>query len=209
MIWAWERPERLDSIDPNEAGVAFLACTVHVHGDIVTARPRLQPLVTAPGAALMAVVRIETQDPQLSARADVEHAILETTDSPGVRALQVDYDAKLSERDFYRGLLGDLRRVLPGSMPLSVTALASWCESDDWIKDLPVNEAVPMLFRMGAEPYRPGDGFRPALCQSSVGISTDEPLAKLPSGRRIYIFHPRSWSGPELHAAIREVSRWR
>src|SRR5258708_1560376 len=67
MVWAWERPEKLDFLDPNEAGVAFLARTIHVRGDVVTARPRMQPLVVKPGTALMAVVRIESQDPRLSA----------------------------------------------------------------------------------------------------------------------------------------------
>jgi len=29
-------------------------------------------------------------------------------------------------------------------MPLSMTALASWCESDRWLAGMPVAEAVPM-----------------------------------------------------------------
>lgn len=208
MIWAWERPEKLDVIDPREAGVAFLARTVTVRGEIVNIRPRMQPLVVAPGLAMMAVVRVESQDPQPGARIAVEHAILDATELHGVRALQIDYDAKASERDFYRGVIQDLRRVLPASMPLSITALASWCEYDDWISGLPVTEAVPMLFRMGAEPYRGTERLRERKCQSSVGISTDEPLAEPPRGRRVYIFHPRSWSREELHAAIQEVRRW-
>lgn len=208
MIWAWERPEKLDFLDPREAGVAFLSRTVTVHGGTVTVRPRLEPLSVTPGTALMAVVRVESQDPQPSARIAVEHAILDATELRGVRALQIDYDAKASERDFYRAVIEDLRRVLPGSMPLSITALASWCEYDDWTSGLPVAEAVPMLFRMGAEPYRAGNELRAAKCQSSVGISTDEPLADPPRGRRVYIFHPRSWSREELRAAIQEVRRW-
>jgi hypothetical protein len=94
-------------------------------------------------------------------------------------------------------------------MPLSITALASWCESDNWIANLPVTEAVPMLFRMGAgEGYHPDEDFRPGVCRSSVGISTDEPLPEFPRGRRVYIFHPRSWSAVELRAAVHEVERW-
>jgi len=208
MIWAWERPEKLDFIDPREAGVAFLARTVTVRGDMVTVHPRMQPLVVAPGMAMMAVVRVESEDPQAGARIAVEHAILDATELHGVRALQIDYDAKVSERDFYGGVIRDLRQVLPASMPLSITALASWCEYDDWISGLPVTEAVPMLFRMGAEPYRGADELRAGSCQSSIGISTDEPLAEPPRGRRVYIFHPRSWSREELRAAIREVRRW-
>jgi len=208
MIWAWERPEKLDFIDPHEAGVAFLARTVGVRGEMVTIRPRMQPLVVAPGTAMMAVVRVESQDPKPGARIAVEHAILDATELHGVRALQIDYDARASERDFYRGVIQDLRRVLPASMPLSITALASWCEYDDWISGLPVTEAVPMLFRMGAEPYRGASELRAGKCQSSIGISTDEPLAEPPRGRRVYIFHPRSWSREELRAAIQEVRRW-
>jgi hypothetical protein len=209
MIWAWERPEKLDFIDPRETGVAFLASTVSIRGGLVTVHPRLQPLVVAPGTALMAVVRVESKDAPLPvSRVEVEHAVLDATELRGVRALQLDFDARASERDFYRGLLRDLRRVLPESMPLSITALASWCQYDDWISDLPVAEAVPMLFRMGADPYRPGDDFRPGVCRSSVGISTDEPLTEIPRGRRVYIFHPRSWSRQDLRAAIQEVRRW-
>jgi hypothetical protein len=208
IVWAWERPEKLDFINPREAGVAFLARTVTVHGASVAVRPRFQPLVVAPDTVMMAVVRIESENPQAAARISVEHAILDATELHGVGALQLDYDAKASERDFYRGLIRDLHRVLPASMPLSMTALASWCEHDDWISGLPVSEAVPMLFRMGAEPYRPGEEFLAGKCRSSVGISTDEPLAEFPRGRRVYIFHPRSWSREELRAAIQEVRRW-
>jgi hypothetical protein len=208
MLWAWERPERLDFINPREAGVAFLARTVFLRGGMVTVRPRLQPLLVVPGTALMAVVRIESQDAEPIVRAEVEHAILDATELRGVRALQIDFDAKTSEREFYRSLLLDLRRVLPASMPLSITALASWCEYDGWITGLPVTEAVPMLFRMGGESYHPGEDFRVGMCRSSVGISTDEPLAELPRGRRVYIFHPRSWSQGELRAALQEARRW-
>jgi hypothetical protein len=213
MIWAWERPEKLDFIDPRETGVAFLASTVRIRGSLVTVHPRMQPLVVAPGTALMAVVRIESTidsktDSLTRTRVEVEHAILDATELRGVRALQLDFDARASERDFYRALLRDLRRVLPSSMPLSITALASWCQYDDWISDLPVAEAVPMLFRMGADPYRPGGDFRPGVCQSSVGISTDEPPTEIPRGRRVYIFHPRSWSRQDVRAAIQEVRRW-
>jgi hypothetical protein len=209
VVWAWERPEKLDFIDPREVGVAFLARTIYIRDGMVSVRPRLQPLVVAPGTAIMAVVRIESQGAPSASRAEVEHAILEATELRGVRALQIDYDAKKSERDFYREVLVDLHRVLPSSMPLSITALASWCESDNWIANLPVAEAVPMLFRMGVgEAYHPGEDFRPGVCRSSVGVSTDEPLPEFPRGRRVYIFHPRSWSAVELRAAVHEVQRW-
>jgi hypothetical protein len=211
MVWAWERPEKLDFINPRETGVAFLARTIFLREGNVTVRPRLQPLVVAPSTALMAVVRIESQLGHASepaSRSAVEHAILEAAELHGVRGLQIDFDARASEREFYRAIMLDIRRVLPASMPLSITALASWCEYDDWIAGIPVTEAVPMLFRMGAESYRAGSDFHANACRTSVGISTDEPLAEIPRGRRVYIFHPRSWTANELRAALQEVKRW-
>jgi hypothetical protein len=125
-----------------------------------------------------------------------------------VRALQVDFDAVESERPFYRALLEEVRRRLPPQLPLSITALASWCQSDSWISGLPVAEAVPMLFRMGSDRYSPGSDFRADLCRSSVGISTDELPSRIPSGRRVYVFDPRSWSPDHLRAVLRKVGQW-
>jgi hypothetical protein len=134
-------------------------------------------------------------------------AIAEAAAIPGVRALQVDFDATLSQRSFYRELLEDLRRRVPPSTPLSMTALTSWCESDGWIAGLPVVEAVPMLFRMGPG-ERAARSFRPALCQSSAGVSVDEPLRDPPSAARLYIFNPRPWTESTYRAALREARKW-
>ena len=56
ILWAWERPEDLRFINPQEIGVAFLAETIILRGDRAIIRPRLQPLASArlagePGAA--------------------------------------------------------------------------------------------------------------------------------------------------------------
>jgi hypothetical protein len=207
FLWAWERPENLEFLDPHSAGVAFLARTVCLRGGAVSIRPRLNPLRYPPGAVLMAVVRVEPQDSTLPPVDNASAAIAEAAAIPGVRALQVDFDATLSQRPFYRALLADLRRRVPAAVPLSMTALTSWCESDGWISSLPVAEAVPMLFRLGAG-ERPARTFRPALCQSSAGISTDEPLRAPPSAARLYLFNPRPWTASTFRAALREARKW-
>jgi hypothetical protein len=207
FLWAWERPEDLRFLGPHSAGVAFLARTVCLRGGGVSVRPRLQPLRYSPGAVLMAVVRVEAHDSDLPPVDPVTVAIAEAAAIPGVRALQVDFDATRSQRAYYRELLTDLRRRVPASIPLSMTALTSWCESDGWIGGLPVVEAVPMLFRMGPG-ERPARSFRPALCQSSAGVSVDEPLREPPSAARLYIFNPRPWTESTYQAAIREARKW-
>jgi hypothetical protein len=207
FLWAWERPENLTFLDPHAAGIAFLARTVCLRGGVVAVRPRLQPLRYPPGAVLMAVVRVEPRDSVLPPVDAVSAAISEAAAIPGVRALQVDFDATLSQRRFYRDLLGDLRRRVPPATPLSMTALTSWCQSDSWMAGLPVAEAVPMLFRMGPG-ERPARAFRPSLCQSSAGVSVDESLREPPSAARLYIFNPRPWTASTYQAALREVRKW-
>ena len=207
FLWAWEVPENFEFLDPQDAGVAFLARTVCLRGGSVSVRPRLQPLRYAPGTVLMAVVRVEPSGTSLPPVDATAAAIVEAAAIPHVRALQVDFDSTLSQRAYYRDLLANLRRRVPQSMPISMTALTSWCQSDGWIAGLPVVEAVPMLFRMGPG-ERPARTFRPALCQSSAGVSVDEPLREPPSAARIYIFNPRPWTEATYRAALREVRKW-
>jgi hypothetical protein len=205
MLWAWERPEDLRYIDPHQAGIAYLAKTLLLRNNTVVVRPRRQPLKFPEDALLIAVVRIESdrRDPpglSVEQRAQSVSEIVRLARGNSVAAVQIDFDAKQSERGFYHDLITELRPQLPDGVGLSITALASWCISDDWIRDLPVDEAVPMLFRMGKDRdkvhrhLQAGGDFGPELCRRSFGISTDEPLEALPEGRRVYIFNPHSWT---------------
>ena len=153
VLWAWERPEDLRFINPQTTAVGFLADTIHLRGDAVVARPRLQSLRVPDHAHLVAVVRIEADQEAALNRSQIEQtatAIAKAASLPRVMAVQVDFDATRTQRDFYRSLLVDVRRRLGPPRDSSITALASWCLGDDWISSLPINEAVPMLFRMGA-----------------------------------------------------------
>jgi len=218
ILWAWERPESLDFIDVQAVGVAFLARTLYLSGPEVIVRPRFQPFSTPPDTKLIAVVRIAAdrwRPPDLSAsqREMVTAAIAEVSGLTGITALQVDFDATVSQRPFYRDVLQELRRRLPTSMPLSITALASWCIFDNWLTELPVDEVVPMVFRMGADQHRvrrylAAADFRAAICRRSVGISTDEPSPTLRPGRRLYMFHPQAWRPEAMTRMLEEVGRW-
>ena len=222
ILWAWERPEKLEFIDNEKVGVAFLARTIYLRGDRVISRPRLQPLSLPPGAQVIAVARIESEHstdysrhPALSFAqiAETASTISELGGLPNVVMVQIDFDATASERAFYRELLTRIRGKLPPSTALSITALASWCKGDNWLDDLPVDEAVPMLFRMGIERKQflsglsAGEGFSSRLCQSSAGVSTDEPLAQLPRVQRLYVFNPRVWSADALNTTMEAYER--
>jgi hypothetical protein len=215
ILWAWERPEDLRFVDPREVGIAYLDCTIELRGDDCAVRPRLQPISFPPDAVRIAVFRVETDRdarPTLSdrQRGAVVAAVRARASDEGTSAVQIDFDAARSQRAFYRALLLDLRSALPAAMPLSMTALASWGIGDTWLEGLPVDEAVPMLFRMGADAKRvrayldSGEDFAEPLCRTSVGFSTDEPRPRVPSGRRVYLFSPNAWTRAALDAAIKE-----
>lgn len=210
ILWAWERPEDLSFIDPRTTGVAYLAKTIDLHGDLMSVRPRLQPLQLAPGTQVIAVVRIETdakQGPPFSP-GRIKQIGKEITDLAAKAAVvQIDYDAIVPERRLYREILKEVRLQLPANTGLSITALASWCAGDDWLRDLPIDEAVPMLFRFGVDQRQfqrrleTGQSFESRMCQNSAGVSTDEPVTP-PAVHRLYIFSPKPWSKESFNAAM-------
>ncbi len=218
VLWAWERPEDLRFIDPTRTGVAFLAGTVRLGPKGMSYRRRMQRLQIARETRLVAVVRIETMsgaqlDAEMARRVAAE--IARAGRLPQVVAVQVDFDATASQRPFYRGLLMELRRQLPAAMPISITALTSWCIGDRWMAGLPIDEAVPMLFRMGigqAEVnnwMQSGQDFREAACRTSLGVSLDEPRPELPAGRRLYAFSPSPWTERSLQMLLEGAQSWR
>jgi hypothetical protein len=199
-LWAWERREDLSGIDTRRYMVAYLDRTVTI-GAKVSSQPRRDPLLLPAAARRMPVVRIEVARGAVfddRARATVVAELMNAASEPGAAALQIDFDATRSQRIFYRLLLADVRRQMPPEMPLSMTALASWCSWDSWLSGLPVDEAVPMMFRMEPDRLRAAADIadfkiREPLCRSSVGVSTTEPWPEGIAGKRIYIFADEGW----------------
>jgi uncharacterized protein DUF3142 len=250
IFWAWERPEDLRFLAPHQAGVAFLAKTIYLQPPATDptpsflVRPRLEPLRIAVGTPLVAVIRIETAAPlRLSSLQPNQSAlpaftyskaegallaseIASTQSISGVSAIQIDFDAPSSAQPFYSALLQDVRSKLPPWLPLSITALASWCIGDPWLGRLPpgtIDEAVPMLFRMGpdagkvAKFLHSGDDFPVPACRGSLGLSTDETLLNdlLTAGstfstfhareKRVYVFTPRPWTPSAARTILQEL----
>jgi uncharacterized protein DUF3142 len=212
MLWAWERPTDLRFIDTKTIGVAFLAKSILLKSDDVLVRPRLQSMKIPEGTKVVAVARIETDresKPELSEgqRDRVVRSIVEMASSPAVSEIQIDFDATQAERNFYRELITNVRHRLPSNLRLSITALASWCMSDDWLTGLPIDEAVPMLFRMSSDGKQivtrlnEGDDFNAGPCRQSYGISLDEVRPKLLPARRLFVFNPDTWT----EQSVREI----
>jgi hypothetical protein len=217
-VWAWERREDLRAIDPATTAVAWLDRTVVVDARGLAVVPRRQAMLLPASAGLVriAVVRVETgRGATLNddSAQEVAEAIAQAA-APDAAALQVDFDAKQSERQWYASVLRRVRAQMPKGMPLSITALASWCSYDGgWLERLPVDEAVPMLFRMepdrrrlGVSGWGAGDfAIREPLCMGSVGISTTEAWPPDLAQRRVYVFADRGWNRDGLQPTVRSL----
>jgi hypothetical protein len=190
-------------------------------GEEVVFRPRRQPLKVSPATKLVAVTRIESakttgtkaalSDGQIQKLVSL---ILQTQQLDNVSAIQIDFDAKKSERVFYRELLEQLRDKLPATVPLSMTALASFCVGDRWLDELPVDEVVPMIFRMGTDNEKirnflaAGNDFQEPLCRTSYGVALDEPVkVNFVEPRRLYVFNNQVWVAEDVLGLKGEMGR--
>ena len=209
IVWAWERPEDLGAL-PSGIGIAAVTGFIRLRGDaIVVRRGRRFPLVVAPGRPPpIAVVHIELDQSRRlewsQALADqvVGAAVLLTR---GAAQVQVDMEVRTSQRGALLDVLRGVRAGLPFGTTLSMTALASWCEDETWLDAAPVDEVVPMLFRMGHGGNRlrtklaAGGDFTHRRCRTALGISMDTPTV-VPPGRRVYVFNPRPWDAAAISA---------
>ena len=220
ILWAWKRAEDLSSIDPHEFAVAYLACHIFIDGEKVKWETRNQPLKIPPNTAVIPTVRIDIVRRNKPAFSNeqiekISWHIHKAASAQNAAAIQIDFDALATERGFYRELLQRLRKTLPSTMPISITALASWCLFDNWIKDLPVDESVPMMFSLGRDREKvlmylqKHHDFLDDRANRSLGLSLEDtgvnelmiPIAqkrKIPL--RVYVFTRTAWTEKKIRA---------
>lgn len=210
VIWLWERPEDVRFATP-DITVAVLAGSVRLAGDRVDAVPRLQPARLTPTQPVIGVVHVEidqTHKPLWTEaqRHDTAQAVLRLFANPRFSEWQIDFEIRASERRILLDLLTDIRKNLRADHRLSMTALASWCDTETWLDSAPVDDIVPMMFRMGpaGAPIKDrlahGGDWRSPRCRQSIGVATDTPPDALPANRRVWMFNPRPWTAEDLTA---------
>jgi hypothetical protein len=199
-LWVWQRDEDLSFLETDAASIALWIATITVDQRGVEVAARASSVLYPSDARVQAVVRLEIA-PGFEGEAleSVSEAIGDLIDPLAVDELQIDFDARVSQRDFYRQLIDALRIRLPAHS-LSITALASWCYGDPWIADLPIAAAVPMYFRMGEDAGQIGHYLSsgrqiPAtICRDNAGHSLDEPEVPAARAQRIFVFSPEPWN---------------
>ena len=131
VLWAWDRDDDLSFIDIRDTAVAYLAATVILRGESVFLAPRYHPLAPPKGSRLVAVAHIEVDRHEPPVVSDAQAREFAATlaalreNLPG-EFLQIDFEAKASQRDFFVNAVAALRQRLPDAV-LSATALTSWC----------------------------------------------------------------------------------
>jgi hypothetical protein len=208
MLWAWEMPCDMRFVDKDATGIAYLAGVITLKNERVISKPRTQMLLSKPGTFKMAVVRIEVNRASGAKLSEIQmrevlRQVQRLAEQGHNDAVQIDFDAKQSERLFYKNLLTELRRVLPPAMPLSITALSSWCLQDVWVKQLDCDEVVPMFFSMGPARNEAlealsegGRGLAKLPMQESLGLSVNDValLKKFPHmTKHVYLFSRLGW----------------
>lgn len=212
IAWLWK-----DAPVPafSRAAVAVVDRHVWLVGDKVLVRPGARPRALArdggmaPAVIPVVHVEIDPLRPPTGLRQaepvilDAMRAAARATTSGWV---QLDLEARPSQRIDYRALVQHIRSALPREVKLSVTALAWWCRSGAWLDGLPADEVVPMFFRMGRDnaPLRALVAQQPAalhpLCRAgSAGFSRQEafPRAVTARYRRTYWFDETGWRESE------------
>jgi hypothetical protein len=220
MLWSWDHADDLRFIDPADTGVAYLAGSIRLAAEGIVVTPRHNPLLLTAGATTLAVIHVAIgrEPPTLDdAARDRLVAALLSLRPVTATALQIDFEVTRSQQSFLAATILALRRELPET-PLSMTALSAWCLNEHWLDSLPVDEVVPMLFRLGPDRLRiaahfsAGGDFRATHCRGSFGIATDEALragfaAPRLAGRRAYVFTPKRWTAATYATIRREIAR--
>ncbi len=223
VVWAWERPEDLHYIDPDKVEVAVLIQSVLLSDASVKVRKREQSLRLPKGIRTIAVTRVETDRRTGAALTDEQLTQLSASivaSCGSSRGVQIDFDAKVSEREFYRRLLQDIRARLPREKILSMTSLASWSFFDNWLgENPPVDEIVPMFFSLGAGKAEVFDllkrnrvlkgAYRQAFGLSIAERETNKLVLAWAAANqkdcRIYFFNPRPWTPDAIRDALKLV----
>ncbi len=204
VAWLWDEA-RLPAWSAREAAV--LQRHILLSGARVLTRPRMRRAALQAHTLVTPVVHVQVSivDPPTdieASRAAILRAMQQAAAASTSGRVQLDMEARPSQRVFYRSLVRELRDTLPPSIKLSVTALAWWCRSPQWLDGLAADEVVPMFFRMGKDGaalrrllQSSASTLHPRCRDGSAGFSPQEPVPVQVSDRyqRTYWFDYHAW----------------
>ncbi len=204
IAWLWDEAE-LPAWSTQEAAV--LHRHVLLSGAAIRTRPRMRQPALPAGTRVTPVLHVEVsivRPPEdiEGSRALIVGAALDAAADSTSGWVQLDMEAKPSQRQFYHSLVRQIRAALPPRMRLSVTALTWWCRSPAWLDNLDADEVVPMFFRMGRDSaelrelieHQP-ERLHQRCRGGTAGFSPQEPFSAEVEARytKRYWFDRRAW----------------
>jgi len=202
--WYWDRPARQLPLPPAGVGAAVVTAHVYLSGDQVVRVPRRSGLQLPRQTVAIPVIHVEVDPARPFAayaaqRDALRDAVVNEALARRPAWIQLDFEAKQSQRAFWLDAVRAIRAALPPDVRLSVTALASWCYGDRWLQQAPVDEVVPMYFRLGRAresiAVRSAHGVPEPRCRAAHGVADDEPSWPVALPGRRYVFLGRIPNG--------------
>lgn len=202
-LYAWERPENLSFLNAkSNTAVVFYAGDIVIKNGNAINNLRRNRLTIPDGIKKIPLVRIdsfESPNVLLDNIDPVSNFVIKICS--GFADCQIDFEARTSEYEFYSDLLSKIKNALPDNN-ISITALASWC-SGNLLDDFSVQNAIPMLYRMGKDAKVIKDGtvgkwfLSNSKCGGNIALSVDEldfNPRRYMRGRSVYLFNPEPWT---------------
>lgn len=207
VLWVWDRPDNLNDLNltfAKEYQVAPLLATIHISESGLKVEERHHSFLAPDQREKMGVLRIDTPKLRtLSLANELIDPLVFIITAYEYRfkldAIQLDFDAKLSERKFYDLLLKKLRSRLQTKTKLSITAIASWF-TDRWWKDSSVDEIVFMFYPLRASEVNfyknllRNPSYFKAKPKISVAFSVQDPMERPAKAHRVFWFNHQGWN---------------
>jgi len=206
-LWVWDGDQDLTFLEAGEADFAVLLGYLERNETGEFMIRNRSGRVTLPETQRAGVIRIPNKTSvKAGASRKAARAIATACKQYDQDICQVDFDATVSEREWYRRTLTHLQKRLP-NQTVSMTANLSWCTKyDDWIKMLPVDHIVPMYFSLSVGENAFANEYLPALsstgpCSQNAGFAVGQldMAKKLPTRLfddtiPVWIFSAKTWS---------------
>ena len=206
IVWAWQRPEDLRWL-PANVGVAYVASSITLEKDRAYLQPRMQALLVPLENIIIPVVHVDASSRKppglnITQQTIIVDELVRVAQYGNGHMVQLDFEVRRSQRAFLTSVVKAARQRLPKDTAFSITALASWCAGDHWLGGLPVDEIVPMAFRMAGSAAEirkllaSAGRFSPAHCQTAIGTAIDEPgiASHVYTNVVHYYFSPKPWT---------------
>lgn len=217
-LYSWERFDDFsflkDSSLSNKITVVPLAGEINIYEDELYVNYRTHQIIIPNNIKSFPIIRINnfSSAEMFSKHVNKIEAFILSICS-GHDHCELDFDARESEYNNYINLMNNIKNKLPKTK-ISITAPASWCYPKSWINNLPIEYAVPMVYRLGKDEKTIKNGdvsplfISNPLCLENIALANDEldfNFKKYIKNKNIYLFNSENWNAYNFNDIINKI----